>query len=71
MALYVEFEERQQQHLTFPGRKNEVQMIFEVSEKIYGKKSLIFYSIKNYKLHACFDVAHFEDCIQLITKIKS
>ena len=35
MPLYVVFKERQQ-HLTFLGRKNEVQMIFEVS----GKKIL-------------------------------
>ena len=26
-------------------------------------KSLIFYSMKNYKLHICFDVTHFEDCM--------
>ena len=32
IALYVVFNERQQ-HLTFPGKINEVQMIFEVSEK--------------------------------------
>ena len=32
MALYVVFKERQQ-NLIFLGRKNKVQMIFEVSEK--------------------------------------
>ena len=32
MALYVMFKNIQQ-HLTFLGKKNEVQMIFEVSEK--------------------------------------
>ena len=32
MPLYVVFKERHQ-HLTFLGRKNKVQMIFEVSEK--------------------------------------
>ena len=46
MALYVVFKERQQ-HITFLGYKNKVQMVFEVSEK----KSLTFYSVKNYKLH--------------------
>ena len=63
MALYVVFKERQQ-HLAFLGRKNEVQMIFEVSEKNIQVKSLIFYSMKNYKLHICFDVTHFEDHMQ-------
>ena len=46
MALYVVFKERQQ-HLTFLGQKNEVQMIFEVSEKSITE-SLIIYSMKNY-----------------------
>ena len=32
MVLYVVFKKRQQ-HLTFLRRKNEVQMIFDVSEK--------------------------------------
>ena len=71
MVLCVVFKERQQ-HLTFLCRKNEVQMIFEV----FGKniKSLIFYSMKNYKIHIHFDVTHFEDCMQgimhLITEMK-
>ena len=62
MALYVVFKERQQ-HLTFLGRKNKVQMIFEVSEKNIKILDILF----NKKLqitYICFNVTHFEDCMQ-------
>ena len=59
MALYVVFEERQ--HLTFLSRKNEVQMIFEVSEKNIKILDILFN--ENYQLHTCFDETHFGDRI--------
>ena len=59
MALYVVFKERQQ-HFTFLGRKNEVKMIFEVSEENIKILDILF----NEKLHMHFDVIHFEDRMQ-------
>ena len=59
MALYVVFKERQQ-HLTFLGRKNEVQMIFEVSEKNIKILEILF-NVKlqiNY-MFRCTHVTHF------------
>ena len=49
MALYVMFKNIQQ-HLTFLGKKNEVQMIFEVSEK----KIKIFDILLNEKLQITY-----------------
>ena len=75
-VLYVMLKERQ--HLTLLGRKTEVQIIFEVSEKnilvkildiLFNEKLQI--TLKLHNLHIRFDVTHlYASFIHLITEMK-